>query len=155
MNNNNLFARTVRSALIVGTFDILAAFIQSFLKTGKNPLNVLKYIASAGFGKHAFSGGTKMILYGLLFHFLVAYIFTLIFFLAYPTVNVFIRNKIIIGILYGPIMWAVMQFLVVPLTSAPGIPLTISSVIIAILILIVCIGIPLSFMAAKFYRKRV
>lgn len=154
-NKNNLFSTTTRAALIVGTFDISAAFLQYYIKTGKNPKNVLTYIASAVFGKHAFAGGVKMIISGLLLHFLVAYIFTLLFFLAYPMANNLLKNKIIIAVLYGIFMWALMQYIVVPLTSAPRLTVTLTSAIIAILILIICIAIPLSYMAAKFYKKRV
>jgi hypothetical protein len=39
------------SGLLVGTLDITAALVQFYIKTGKDPLIVPKYIASAVFGK--------------------------------------------------------------------------------------------------------
>jgi hypothetical protein len=69
MNN---FSKILKAGLIVGTLDILAAFIQYAIKTGKNPTVVLKFIASGVFGKEAFNGGTMMNVYGLIFHFVIA-----------------------------------------------------------------------------------
>src|SRR5688500_17155151 len=69
------FWRTILfSGLLVGSLDITAALVQFYIKTGKDPLIVLKYIASAVFGKDAYAGGNKMAIYGLLFHFIIAFL---------------------------------------------------------------------------------
>ena len=146
----NLISNVLKAGLIVGTLDILAAFIQVYSKTQKRPIIVLNFIASGVFGKEAFSGGNKMAAFGLLFHYLIAFGFTLLFFMLYPKIKEVIKNRVIVGVFYGLFIWLVMQFLVVPLSQAPPMKLTVQGAITASLILIVCIGLPLSWLAKRY-----
>ncbi len=142
------------SWLLVGTLDICSAFIDYYIATGKNPLNVLTYIASGAFGKSASSGGWGMILTGLFFHYFFALCFTLLFFWLYPRIDLLSKNRIVTGIVYGIFIWLVMNLVVVQLSSAPHRPINaikISKAIKAVLILIFMIGLPLSFVAYKYF----
>jgi hypothetical protein len=86
---NGLIPKIVMAGLLVGTLDILSAFIYYFIKTGeKNVFNVLKFIASGIFGKAAFSGGNMMIIAGLVLHFIIAFAFTIIFFWIFPKMKI-------------------------------------------------------------------
>ena len=149
----NLTSNVLKAGLIVGTLDILAALIQVYSKTQKSPIVVLNFIASGVFGKEAFSGGTKMAAYGLFFHYLIAFGFTLLFFVLYPKLKGIISNKLALGIVYGLFIWLVMQFLIVPLSQAPPMKLSVQGAVTAILILIVCIGIPLSWLAKRYAHQ--
>jgi hypothetical protein len=150
----NLFYTIVKAGIAVGTLDILSAFIQYFITTGdKNVFIVLKYIASAIFGKEAYSGGVMMILAGLFFHYIIAFLFTLFFFWLFPQIYLFSKNKILTGIVYGIFIWIVMNLVVVPLSHIPNRPITIVNALISASILIFCIGIPLSFIANAFYYE--
>ncbi len=151
---NHFFTRAIKAGLLVGTLDISAAFVQYYIKTGKSPTNVLTYIASAVFGNEAFAGGNMIMLWGLIFHFCVALSFTFFFFLIFKQLYAVVKNKIIIAVLYGAFMWSVMQFLVLPLTNAPKLTFKLENAVIAILILIICIGIPLSFIAGKYHKQK-
>ncbi len=151
---NDLFRKILKAGLIVGTFDILSAFIYYFIKTGDNPFNILKYIASAVMGADAFNGDTLVYVSGLVLHYIIALTFTAWFFWLYPSLIYLIKNKIVAGIIYGIFIWAIMNLLVVPLTKISPRPLNTVNAIINCIILIVCIGIPLSFMADKFYKGR-
>jgi uncharacterized membrane protein YagU involved in acid resistance len=146
-------SKIIKAGLIVGTLDIVAAFIQFFIQTKNNPLIILKYIASGILGKEAFSGGGLVILLGLILHYIIAFSFTILFFWLFTKIKILSRSKIITGILYGIFIWVVMNLIVVPLSNIPARPFDIVNAIINAVILIVCIGIPLSFMANKFYRK--
>ena len=149
------FWRTVfLSGLLVGTFDITAALVQFYIKTGKDPLIVPKYIASAVFGKDAYSGGNQMVVYGFLFHYLVAFIWTLFFFLIYPKLKLQSWNRVITAVLYGIFIWIIMNRLVVPMSNASVSAFNLKQAVIAALILIAAIGLPLSFIAHRFYSTR-
>lgn len=151
---NNLFLKIIKAGIIVGTLDILSAFIYYFIRTGgKSPFDVLKFIASGIFGKEAYSGGNMMILLGLILHYVIAFAFTIFFFWLYPKITIFSENKILAGTFYGIFIWVVMNLIVVPLSNIPNRPFNIANAIINVIILIVCIGIPLSFMANTFYNK--
>jgi phosphotransferase system glucose/maltose/N-acetylglucosamine-specific IIC component len=66
----------------------------------------------------------------------------------------FFKNKVVAGIVYGLLIWAVMNLIVVPLSRIGSRPFTAMNMIIEMLIIILCIGIPLSFMANSFYKKQ-
>jgi hypothetical protein len=143
------------SALLVGTLDILAAFTDFYISTGKNPLTLIsKYIASGVLGKSALTGGNGMIVLGLLLHYIIATLFTIFFFFIYPRFAFLQKNWIFTGILYGIFAWAVMRFLVVPLSNTPPQkPLQLVNALKSASILIVMIGLPLAFIAKSYYRR--
>jgi len=122
--------------------------------TQDNKFAVLKYIANGILGKKLFPGEqydnsrAYFTLYycNRLHHFFV---------LAISQMKALSKNKILTGILYGIFVWMIMNLVVVPLSSIGKRPFVFVSVLINVLILIVCIGIPLSFMANKFYKKQV
>ena len=90
------------AGFIAGCLDILSAFLQYFINAGKNPVKILNFIASGVFGKEAaYAGGNTMAVWGLLFHFIIAFAFTLFFFWLYPKWNVLAKNKWATGIGYG------------------------------------------------------
>ncbi len=147
----SLFTTILKAWLLAGTLDISCAFIQTYLKFQKGPSAVLKFIASGAFGKAAFSGGTEMSVYGLLFHYLIAFVWTIIFFLIYPKISFLQKNIFLTAILYGLFVWAIMNRVVLPLSAAPSIKFDLSKALVAALILMAAIGLPLSIMAKKYY----
>ncbi len=150
------FWKTIAGAgLLVGSLDIIAALLHFYVKTGKDPLIVLKYIASAVFGGEAYTKGNSMALWGLLFHFVIAFIWTLLFFLIYPKLKLLSWNRIVTAILYGIFIWIMMTQVVVPLTKIPPPKeFDMKQAIIGTLILIGAIGLPLSFIAHRYYSKQ-
>ena len=147
----NLLKAIVVTGLLAGFLDITGALIHYYTITGKNPIKIFPYIASAVFGKKAFNGDTQWIFFGLVFHFLIAFIFTAIFFLVYPRARVFSKNKIITGLVYGLLVWFVMSHLIVPMTNAPQSAFDLKKAIIGALIIMCCIGLPIALMAHKYY----
>lgn len=140
------------AGLVVGTLDILAAFLHYFLKTHNNPVVVLHFIASGVFGDRAYSGGLPMALWGLLFHFIIAFAFTILFFLLFRSSRFIQRLGILFSVIYSVFMWSVTQFIVIPLSHISSVaPLSFAGVALSIGILIVCIGIPLFYIARKTY----
>lgn len=150
MKNSKLI---IKAALIAGTLDISAACLNFYIKTQKGPATVLKYISSAVFDKSAMSSGIEMVFLGLLFHFLIAFIFTVIFSLIFDKLWLWLKNTYVIAIVYGILVWLVMNLLVVPNSAAPKIPFTWNGAIVNCFILIICIGLPLSYLFSK--NKRV
>jgi hypothetical protein len=150
----SLFQTIVWSGLIVGTADISLACTNAYLRAGLSPANLLRYVASGFYGQAATEGGTGMIAMGLLFHFIIAFSFTTLFFLAYPFLQKLIANKIVLGILYGAFIWATMSFLVLPLTNVPPFPFVWSRALVGMAILMLAIGLPLSFLANRFYADK-
>jgi hypothetical protein len=148
MKNLNL-KLIIKAGLIVGTLDIIAAFLNFYFKTGKNVTIVLKYIASAVFGKSAMAGGDLMVLSGLLFHYVIALIFTVFFAFIFSKLLAWFQHTWLIALIYGVFIWLVMNFLIVPHSNASPIPFSWSAGLTNCLILIICIGYPLTYLFRK------
>ena len=148
----NLLITILWVGFLVGLFDIASAFIQvKIMFPERNPLGVLRYIASAVFGKERTHSESSMYFIGAIFHFIIAYCFTIAFFLIYPHIRFLSKNRLLTGILYGLVIWAVMNLLVVPQTKIGHRLFVLRNAAIAAGILIVAIGIPLSYFAYRFY----
>lgn len=140
------------TGVLVGTLDGLAAVIQTLINGG-SPVVVFQFIASGIFGEESFEGGMTMAVCGLIFHLCIALGWTTFFFLIYPKMKFLSQNKILAGLGYGLFIWLVMTRIVLPLSNVPQFPFRISQAIIGILILMAVIGLPLSFIASKFYSS--
>jgi len=141
------------TGLLAGTLDGLAAALLYFIRTGKNPMVVYRFIASGVFGSEALSGGLSMGLIGIFFHYTIAMGWTIVFFTACTRLPVLLKNRIAVGITYGIFVWLMMNLVVIPLSRVPPSPVTLSGVVTGAFVLIICIGLPISFMANKYYHK--
>ncbi|RYF96545.1 MAG: hypothetical protein EOO00_02420 [Chitinophagaceae bacterium] len=149
----NLWKTIAGAGLLAGSLDIIAALIQFVINTKKNPLIVLQYIASAVYGPEAY-GSKGMAALGLLFHFIIAFGWTVLFFLLYPKLKLLQWNRVVTGIMYGIFIWVIMTQVTLPLTKINTGPFDATQATIAVIILIVAIGLPLSFLAHRFFNKR-
>lgn len=141
--------------LLVGTFDILSAIIDTWLSYGWPPDKVLKYIAGAAFDTAGVADAVQVTA-GLIFHYIIALSFTFLFYFLYPTLKKAPRFNLLIAVLYGVFMQAVMRLLVLPLTRLHLPPFNAAKQSKATLILIVAIGLPLSLLVPRLlnYRKK-
>ncbi|ANH82289.1 hypothetical protein A8C56_16170 [Niabella ginsenosidivorans] len=144
----------VKTGLLAGTLDLSAAFLYFYIATGKNPLFILQYISSAVMGQKALESQWGHYLVGFILHYCVAFAFTILFFKVYPRIRFFQKNLLLTAILYGAFVWCVMNLLVVPASRIGRFPGSASGIIINMIILMICIGLPLSFSAAAFFSKK-
>jgi hypothetical protein len=138
--------------LVAGTLDITAAVTYYPLTVGVRPIRILQGIASGVLGRRAFDGGAGAAALGLLFHYLIAFIWTVLFFLVARRFKVMTRHTVSVGAIYGIVVWAVMNLIVVPLSNAGGGPLKLTQAVIAAVILIFCIGFPIVGIVGKHER---
>jgi hypothetical protein len=158
--NNSFFSKLIKAWLFVGTMDITAATIQVWINRKNKDLDVIdvfksicRYIASAIFGPSARTEGNEMVVAGLVFHYTIALLFTVLFFILFSKLRVIIINRLVTGIVYGVFVWAVMNRIVVPLSAIGSQKFDLSKALVACGILVVCIGIPLAMLAPKPERK--
>ena len=148
-----MWKQIFKVTLIAGVLDICAACIQAYLSHGVMPSFILKYIASGAFGKSAFDGGIGMMLLGLLFHFIIAFACTAIFFLLYPKTEWLHASIILNSILIAFVAWGITNLLILKMSRIPDRPIHLVPSFIAIGILVITIGLPLSVFAKKYYGK--
>ncbi|WP_431214167.1 hypothetical protein ACQ86N_04700 [Puia sp. P3] len=108
------------TGLIAGALDLLAATLFFIARGNKQPSALFRYIASAVFGKTAFTGGAGMVAMGVLFHFVIAMCWVLCYFVIYPWMH---SGIIVDAAAYGLLVWVVMNLVVVPLSKAARRPL--------------------------------
>ena len=135
---------------LVGSLDGLAALLLNY---NVGPTPIFKFIASGVFGADAFKGGTEMVVAGIVFHYLIAYLFATAFYLLYPFSFSLFKNKYVVANVYGGITWLVMNMVVVPLSKIGLHDFKAIDVIKALLVLIICVGLPVALIADKKLKK--
>ena len=89
------------------------------LRAGITPWRIFRYIASGLLGQGAFEGGPAMVWLGVVIHFFNAFVIVGVYFLASRRISALVRHPVICGLAYGATVHLVMQFVVIPLSSAP------------------------------------
>ncbi len=155
---NNRLLTIVSLGFLTGTLDAILSIILSY------PPNLgqsYRYIVSGFFGISAFTAD-YMVFWGVLFHYLIASAFSVVFFLLYPNFKRVINNKYILTLVFGLIIWIISTFAILPLSNVPdikGVPkypsqLKPIAAIISIAGLSLCLGLPISLIANKYSRKK-
>ena len=149
---SRFFKTVLLTALFVGTTDLVAAYITQWIKTGKFADRMLHYIAGGALGlKTSMQGGNGVAFLGLFFHYLIAFLFTLFFFLVFPKLKFLWFNKYLVGMLYGVFVAVAMGELILPLTPLPTGPFNLSSSIVGWITLGVVLGIPIVYNAYHYF----
>lgn len=138
--------------LIAGTLDICAAFLNAWLRAGVGPTRVLHAVASGLLGAEAFQGGAKTAVLGLALHFLIATIWTVVFYFASRQLLFLVERPVTFGLLYGVVVYLLMNFVVLPLSNVASRPSPISSRLINMLIIMFCVGLPIALIVRRFSR---
>jgi hypothetical protein len=142
------------AGLLAGTLDLCGAVVNVMLSAGHFPSKILQYIASGAFGKTAFDGSVSSNLWGLFFHYFIAIGLSFFYFIIYPRVKLLQQSVILSAILYGLFAWAVTNMIIVPLSAihGPVIPTDYWVAAKAAIVLVICIGFPIAWLAKKFYK---
>jgi hypothetical protein len=100
---------------------------------GASPVLVFQSIASGWQGRAAFAGGMTSVCFGVAIHVFVSLVAAALFVLASRRLGILIRHYILAGIAFGFACWAVMTYLVIPLSAigsqpAPALRLVAASI---------------------------
>ncbi|MDQ3171525.1 MAG: hypothetical protein M3Q55_15430 [Acidobacteriota bacterium] len=107
--------------LVVGFLDLLDAFLFFGLRSGVHPTRILHAIAAGVFGRDgAIGGGAMTASIGLTLHFFIAFAVVIVAYLAGTRAPALVARPFISGPIYGLIVYAVMNYVVIPLSAAPG-----------------------------------
>ena len=111
--------------LAVGMLDIADAFVFFWFRSGVQPTRILQSISAGLLGREAaVAGGLRTASLGLALHFFIAFMVVLTYHLASRFLPILRTHAVVCGILYGIAVFAVMNFVVLPLSAAPprGVP---------------------------------
>lgn len=83
-----------------------------------SPVRVLQFIASGALGDAAFEGGYASALLGAGFHYFIATMMVLTYYLVSRRYRTLVQYPVRYGLPYGLLLWGVMTYVVVPLSQA-------------------------------------
>jgi hypothetical protein len=138
----------VITGMIVGAMDIVSAILV-VISRGSTATRLLQFVASGLIGQKAFEGGLATAALGLALQFVIATSVVAVFYLASCNLLVIRRHVVIAGILYGLIVYAVMNLVVLPLSAAKP-RHSLSGDLIQIGIHMFVIGLPTSLLIRRF-----
>ena len=153
MNKAKTFPAIFWGGLIAGTLDITAACVYSWIRAGVTPMRVFQSVAAGLLGADSYTGGVKTAALGLALHYLIATTATAVFYFASRKLRFMIERPFIWGPVYGVLVYVFMNFVVLPLSKLPmrGAP-PLSSRLINLVIIMFCIGLPISLIVRRFSK---
>lgn len=116
----NALIATLLGGLVGGAFDITYAFIvYGPLTYGLTPAEIFQSVAGGWIGRDAArAGGLDTVLLGAATHFGIATVMAGVFVFFASRIGALTKSPILWGFLYGLVLYAVMNYLVSPLSAA-------------------------------------
>jgi hypothetical protein len=142
------------AGLLCGVMDITAAFLLAWIPNHVHPVRLLQGIASGLLGRVSFQHGWATGALGLAFHFLIAFTAAAVFYAASRRLPALLDHPWIAGIGYALVVYGFMYWVVMPLSRLHRHPATLSYTATAIIVHIVCVGLPISLVIHRFARRR-
>ena len=111
----------------------------------------MQSVASGLLGAAAYTGGATTAALGAASHYLIATLWTAVFYLASRRLRFLTESAIVAGLVYGVVVYVVMNFVVIPLSAVPPRPAPpLSGRIIGLLVIMFCIGVPIALIVRRF-----
>jgi len=146
-------ALLVRVGLIAGTLDIADALIFSHFR-GATPSQVFHYIASGLIGSRAFQLGASGYALGVAIHYAIALFWTCAFYVCRQKLALLRRAPVVSGLLYGIVVYGIMNFVVLPLSGVPKLAhVSLAGRVNGVLALMLCIGLTVSLLLDRGLRQ--
>ena len=151
--NRGKAIQTILSAgLVAGSFDLLTAIlVYSVAMERTTDRKLLQGIGKAAFGTNTFPDETSLAMSGVGVHFFIAFCFAIFYFFIFPHISFLRKQKILSGLLYGAFAWCIMNLAVLPLFHIANIPHKWDSIVRGAVILMFCIGLPISLIVSRYY----
>jgi len=139
----------VLGGLVAGTLDILYAFVFWHFRDVA-PGAILRSVASGVLGEAAYEGGAPAAALGLGLHFVIALGWAALFYVAARRFSALVQHAAVAGMLYGLVVYVLMNYVVVPLSASPLTPSHDGVVIVGgVLAHVFLIGLPIALIARR------
>lgn len=127
--------------LVVGLLDGIDAIVFFGLR-GAKPHRIFQSIASGLLGSDSFQGGWATAALGVGLHFFIAFGIVLTYWLVSRRWLLLVRRPVVCGLLYGLVVYGVMNLVVLPLSAAAKAPFSWPVLINGLLIHVFGVGLP-------------
>lgn len=102
--------------LVVGVLDLAYAIL---VYSPHQPILVPQTIASGVLGSQSYKGGVPAAALGVLCHFIIAFGAATVYYLASRKLKILVDRAVLMGIVYGALVYFFMHWIVVPISAAP------------------------------------
>ena len=139
----------VAGIFAVAVLDILEPIVYVWLSRGTPPIRVFQSVAAGVLGPASYQGGFGSAVLGAALHLFIASVVVTIYWLASRRLRTLVERPLLWGIVYGLAVYAVMNFIVIPLSAIDGglrIP-ALPALLNGIFAHVVCVGPPAAFAA--------
>jgi uncharacterized membrane protein YagU involved in acid resistance len=151
MRRKSLARVILLAGLVAGILDISDALIFFYVHSHVPPLRLFQGIAAGLIGKSAFSDGLGAAALGLLMHFCIATFWAAVFVIVARSLPVLRRRAAAAGVVYGLIVYAIMNYLVLPHTHAHPLPTNASlAVLNGVCAIVFCVGLPIALINKRY-----
>ncbi len=139
--------------LLAGLGDLTFAFVYYGLR-GATPVRILHSVASGLVGARSFTGGAATAVLGLVLHFSIAFGAATVYYLASRRIPLLLEHAAVCGLIYGIVVYAVMNAVVLPLSALPNKPSYPLGVLIpSVLGHMVLVGLPIALSIRRAARS--
>ena len=146
----NPAAAIIWGGLIAGALDIAAAFINAGTR-GVHPLRILQGIAFGLLGARAFRGGLATAAVGLACHFAITFGAAAAYWAVSRVMPMLVKKAVVCGLLYGIVVYGITNYVIVPLSKIGRVlPNSPAQILLGLVILMVCVGLPIALMARRY-----
>ena len=109
--------KLIAGGIVVGSLDITYAILFWSFR-GVTPTRVFQSVAAGILGRNSFNLGMKSALLGAALHYFIAFSIVIVYYIASKWLPLLIEHAVICGIVYGVIVYIVMNYVVIPLSNA-------------------------------------
>jgi hypothetical protein len=139
----------IAGGLVAGALDIAYACVFWAVKAGVLPRRIFQSVAAGLLGKTSFEGGARTAALGLALHFFIATSMSLVYYLAAGRWPLLWQRPVPYGLLYGLLLYGIMNFIVVPLSAAGGGAKDPLWVAMSVLVHLLLIGLPIALFTRR------
>lgn len=139
--------RILLATLVVGALDITEIMVFLGIR-GIAPIRILQSVAAGLVGRSAaYAGGIPTALLGLALHFFIAGVVVCVYFFGSRKIVALREAPIIMGAVYGLLVYLFMNLVVLPLSAVGPPKFTLTGVLNQLFAHVFCIGIPTALFA--------
>jgi hypothetical protein len=121
ISQKHAFKFVLAGGLVAGTLDIAYACLFWAIKSSVPAERILQSVAAGLLGPASFQGGAATAALGLLLHYLIALSMSVMYYLVARRWPLLWQRPLLGGTFYGLLLYAIMNYVVVPLSAAgPG-----------------------------------
>ncbi|MEO7672873.1 MAG: hypothetical protein ABIU09_02200 [Pyrinomonadaceae bacterium] len=115
------FETIVYGGLAIGILDAIDAMGFFWFYAGASPVRIWQSVAAGLIGRDAaVAGGLASSALGLFLHFVIALLIAAVYYIGARNISFLLRHPVMSGLIFGVIANFVMQYVVIPLSAAPG-----------------------------------